>query len=307
MEEFHELIKEICDELDVDMRILSKDWIIQLEKDNKTRYIAGYKFDLNGHAQGLVMDDKYAMYEVLKEKKIPVIEHQILFKNNNQQAYAKGCNSYEVAYHFFEQNHQHIVLKSNTSTCGLGVYRVTKREELTPVLDKLFKNAFSISMCPFYDIKREYRFIYLKNQCVLLYGKERPIVLGDGKKTIRELLQDFNPQFFQSKLQESKYNRVLTQGECYEYSWKFNLSEGAIPVPITDKRLQKRLQEFGNRISKKLDLSFCSVDVIEDMDGNLSIMELNSGVMMINYARYTKAGRKKAKEIYRQAIQEMFS
>ena len=53
-------------------KLLSKDWIIMLEKDGKTRYICGYKFDLNGHGIGLITDDKFALYEVLKAKGIPV-------------------------------------------------------------------------------------------------------------------------------------------------------------------------------------------------------------------------------------------
>ena len=62
---FLRIIKEICNELDINYEFLSKDWIIKLSKDEKIRFISGYKFDLLNHASGICFDDKYATYEVL--------------------------------------------------------------------------------------------------------------------------------------------------------------------------------------------------------------------------------------------------
>ena len=66
--EFNKMIKEICDKNNIKCTFLSKNWVIKLEKDDMTRYITGNKFDLNGHALGNIMDDKYAFYEVMKMK-----------------------------------------------------------------------------------------------------------------------------------------------------------------------------------------------------------------------------------------------
>ncbi len=142
-----------------------------LEKEGITRFISGYKFDLNGHGFGKIMDDKYATYEVLKRKKIPVIEHHILYSEKNKNDYAKDCNRYETAYELFEHYNQNIVLKGNIRTCGLEVFHITTKEELTNHLDKLFQKQSSISLCPFYEIKKEYRLIMLENECLLMYAK----------------------------------------------------------------------------------------------------------------------------------------
>ena len=92
---FKEIIEQVCDENKIKYKLLSKDWIIMLEKDGKTRYICGYKFDLNGHGIGLITDDKFALYEVLKSKGIPVIEHKIVYNKDNYNDYAIACNTYE--------------------------------------------------------------------------------------------------------------------------------------------------------------------------------------------------------------------
>lgn len=47
---FHEIIKEICQELNIKYTYLSKDWIVKLEYNNKVKYLAGNKFDLNPRA-----------------------------------------------------------------------------------------------------------------------------------------------------------------------------------------------------------------------------------------------------------------
>ena len=73
MNDMQSLIKDIADEKNIKFNLISKDWIIILEKDNKIRSIAGYKFDLNNHASGLICDDKYALYDALKLLNIPII------------------------------------------------------------------------------------------------------------------------------------------------------------------------------------------------------------------------------------------
>ena len=60
------MIKEICEELGIKCTLLSKDWIFMLERNGAIRFLAGYKAALNDHALGMVLDDKYALYDVLK-------------------------------------------------------------------------------------------------------------------------------------------------------------------------------------------------------------------------------------------------
>ena len=103
MKVFHDLIKEVCEEENIGYQVLSKDWLLMLEKDGITKFICGYKFDLVGHALGNIMDDKYATYEVLLSKNIPVIPHFILFRHSNHCEYAINSNDYHQAHLFFSR------------------------------------------------------------------------------------------------------------------------------------------------------------------------------------------------------------
>ena len=303
---FKEIIKEICTEDNIKYKFLSKDWVIMLEKDGKTRFISGYKFDLNSHGIGLIADDKYALYEVLKSKNIPVIEHKIVYNKMNNLHYAIGSNTYEYVKHYFENNNNNIVIKPNDGTCGKNVFNVTDVNEIDIVLDKIFLKNYSISMCPFYKIKHEYRAIMLDGENKLLYTKYLPIVTGDGNKTIRQLLLDFNYDYFIDKLEDSKYDKVLPKNKTFEYNWKFNLSQGSIAKKLNDKLLQDRLIKIAKQVCKEINLKFGSIDIIETTNNELLVLEDNSGVMLENYIRLNPNEYIYAKDIYRNAIKNLF-
>ena len=303
---FKEIIKEICTEDNIKYKFLSKDWVIMLEKDGKTRFISGYKFDLNSHGIGLIADDKYALYEVLKSKNIPVIEHKIVYNKMNNLDYAIGCNTYEYVKEYFEKNNNNIVIKPNDGTCGTNVFNVTDVNEIDIVLDKIFLKNYSISMCPFYKIKHEYRAIMLDGENKLLYTKYLPIVTGDGNKTIRQLLLDFNYDYFIDKLEDSKYDKVLPKNKTFEYNWKFNLSQGSIAKKLNDKVLQDRLIKIAKQVCKEINLKFGSIDIIETTNNELLVLEVNSGVMLENYIRLNPNEYIYAKDIYRNAIKNLF-
>ena len=303
---FKEIIKEICTEDNIKYKFLSKDWVIMLEKDGKTRFISGYKFDLNSHGIGLIADDKYALYEVLKSKNIPVIEHKIVYNKMNNLDYAIGCNTYEYVKEYFEKNNNNIVIKPNDGTCGKNVFNVTDVNEIDIVLDKIFLKNYSISMCPFYKIKHEYRAIMLDGENKLLYTKYLPIVTGDGNKTIRQLLLDFNYDYFIDKLEDSKYDKVLPKNKTFEYNWKFNLSQGSIAKKLNDKVLQDRLIKIAKQVCKEINLKFGSIDIIETTNNELLVLEVNSGVMLENYIRLNPNEYIYAKDIYSNAIKNLF-
>ena len=44
---FVRIIREICEEEQISLQSYSFDWIFELQKHGKVRYILGYQFDLN--------------------------------------------------------------------------------------------------------------------------------------------------------------------------------------------------------------------------------------------------------------------
>lgn len=300
---FHKIIEEICQELNINYTYLSKEWIIKLTKDNKVKYLAGNKFDLNPHALGLIMDDKYALYDTLKSFNIPVCTHNIFYAPNNTHSYAQGCNTYEEILKLFKLYHNDIVAKINNGSLGMDVYHITDSHTLIKVLDKLFIKNYSISICPYYHIKNEYRLIVLNNKIELIYKKISPTVYGDNVHSIKELLLNFNYPFFKDK---TLPDTILGLNESYTYDWHFNLSRGSIASLDIPKKLKTKLSTIAKEVSKKTGIIFASIDIIETNDNDLLVLEVNSGVSIDKCTNFIKDGYNIAKSIYKEAVIEMF-
>ena len=309
MKNLQRIIKQIALENDLSYEVLSCDLIIKLTKDNKIRYINGYKFGLNSHSLGLILDDKYATYELLNSLGISVCKHHILFRPNNHNSYAKNYNSFKYCYDLFLKYNKNVILKVNNGTCGDGVYHITTKKELKKIYNHLLKYNFSISLCPYYDIKNEYRVILLNNEIKIMYGKINPVVIVNGKDKLIDLLKDFNINYFGYKTNLKKninYNKVLKKDEKFIYDFKYNLSKGSIITEDIDKETKSIISKMAKDVSKKINLGFGSIDIIKTNDDKYYVLEINSGVMIENYIKLTSDGFKKAKKVYEEAVLEMF-
>ena len=111
---FNEIITKIGEELGIKVTLLSENWLTVLEKEGKIHFIQGYKFDLNSHGIGNVLDDKGLFYDVLKYKKLPIIEHHVLFHDYDKQ---------EVL-DYFHKNNNELIIKGNIGTSGEQVFKV---------------------------------------------------------------------------------------------------------------------------------------------------------------------------------------
>jgi len=290
------IIKEICEEKNIQYKLVSKDWITILEKEKKRRYIVGYKFPLNDQAVGRICDDKYALYEVIRQFDIPIVEHYIVFKNYNKENIENYCKQYNF----------NMVIKDNLGTCGKDMYHVMDKTNIFLKLEELLNKNRSVSISPYYEIKNEYRTIILNGEAELVYGKQKPSVIGNGKNTIYELLCEFNKKYFSAVDEDECLRKILKEGEVYEYNWQFNLSKGAMPFFIQDKIKETKVVEMAKCISEVLNVKFASVDIIELNDGTMLLLEVNSGIMMDNITTNLNNGRQIAKSIYSKAIDEMF-
>ena len=309
MKNLQRIIKQIALENDLSYEVLSCDLVIKLTKGNKIRYINGYKFGLNSHSLGLILDDKYATYELLNSLGISVCKHHILFRPTNHNSYAKNYNSFDYCYDLFLKYNKNVILKVNNGTCGDGVYHITTKKELKRVYNHLLKYNFSISLCPYYDIKNEYRVILLNNEIKIMYGKINPVVIGNGKDKLIDLLKDFNINYFGYKANLKKninYNKVLKKDEKFIYDFKYNLSKGSIITEDIDKETKSIISKMAKDVSKKINLGFGSIDIIKTNDDKYYVLEINSGVMIENYIKLTSDGFKKAKKVYEEAVLEMF-
>lgn len=307
-ESFNRLVKEICKEENIEVEEMSYGYMLKLKKNNREHYIIGYRFELNNQVSAAIAKDKYATYEILKKNNIPVVEYKILF---NEEAREKYCRkgSVEIATEYFYKNNEHIVIKPNTGHEGIGVYFCDKKEKIKSILNEVYKQNNSIVLCPYYNIKTEYRTIYLNGQCMITYGKNIPYLIGDGKSNIKELIKKEQnlelEDIRKENLKDVDFNYIPKENEKVEIFWKHNLSGGANPKILEEGELKTKIQNIVRQTAEAININFASIDVIETMQGELYLLEVNSGIFMKNFIEKHPEGKKIAKEIYSKAIKEI--
>ena len=305
---FYKIMDEFCAEKNITQKIISYGWITELKKDNISKYIIGYQFDLNSAISYNIAGDKFATYEVLKSNNIPTIEHRMIFNPQTRSKYFED-KFLDDAKDLLKQNENKLVIKANDSCKGKDVHICLNEEEIENTVKNLFnENNDTLSACPYIDISYEYRAIYLCGEILYIYKKKKPYVVGDGKNTIKELI---NIKFGQEDKIDLCRNldlyKIPKVGEEVTISWKHNLSSGAEPIVIDESdEYIKQVKEIALRAGNALNIKFASVDVVVTEKNQVLVMEINGSVCMNKFSEIIPNGYEIAKSIYSKAIDKMF-
>ncbi len=305
----HVIIRQLCDELDIKVEKLSYGWLLQLSKDGKVRHITRNHFDNNPQATGEIADDKYATYEVLKSQNVPVIEHTMVFNPATRTKYIPEEGIWNTVVAEFLR-YRKVVVKSNDGCMGKGVELCHNLREIEIAIQKLFyQKENSISICPYYDIKTEYRSFYLNGEVLLIYEKTKPFVIGDGKSTLGELVEALHlpdKKVVRDNLILLDMGTVPQKGEKVDISWKYNLSGGATAKVLDKGELYQKIEPLVIKAGKAMNMNFATIDVIQTVDDELYIMEINSGVCATIFAETVEGGYELIKDVYRKALKALF-
>lgn len=305
---FFKIIDELCEEKGIEQKYLSYGWIRELRKKNKSHYVMRYQFDLNSSISFNIASDKFATYEVLKSNNIPTIEHKMIFNPKTRSHYYEQQFINE-AKELLKKNDNKIVIKANNSCQGKDVYYCSTEEVVEKTINKLFEEKNdTLSACPFLNIEFEYRVVYLCNEVLFVYKKKKPFVVGDGIKTLQELInikkQDY-PNI--TLINELDLNYIPKVGEEVIISWKHNLSGGALPVLLAgDDEFEEEVRKVALKAGQALNIEFATIDVAVTDKKDVLVMEINSSVCMNKFAEIVPGGYEIAKEIYSKAIDKMF-
>ncbi|MFN8673633.1 MAG: hypothetical protein U0457_16315 [Candidatus Sericytochromatia bacterium] len=301
------IIKELSTEFNFQVNFLSKNWIIEITKDEKIYHIFGYDWDINSSTANLIAKDKAACYTLLSNKNIPSIEH-ILFLNPQIQTYIPEKGIWNDILSYAKKYDYNLVCKSNNGSGGNEVFKIKNQKELEFCIHNLFNKNENLALSPFYNIKNEYRVIILKNNVLLIYKKEKPFIIGNGKNSIFELLMNKFKNLDLLELDFIKDNifNIPNIDEKVFISWKHNLAKGANPIIINeDNQLKKNLISIALKAGNAININFASVDIVE-IENQLFVLEINSGIMLENFAKQDKYYYDIAKDVYRNAFKKLF-
>ena len=290
------IIKEICKQHNIEFTAFSDDWIIQLKCNGKVMYIYGYRFPNNNAVIDRICSDKSALSDVLENNLIKHIPHYYYHFQGKNELDGEIHKSIKSQLDKFGA----IVCKSNTGSGGRSVYRVFSESELENALANILPVTKSIAISPYFNIEDEYRVIIINGEIEVIYKKMQPYVIGDGKHTIKELLSQTGNEKIQINDEIDLYY-VPTLNEHCKINWKHNLGQGANSIIINDIELKDRIATLAQSCASCLNLEFASIDIVS-INGDLRVLEINSGIMMEIFSSESKEKYNIAKSIYEKAI-----
>lgn len=300
---FFRVITELCEEMNIEISEYSFGLIKQLKKDGKIRNLVRYKLDLNSGTSCDIANDKYATFEILKSNKVPIIEHTMIFNPKTRKDYVTALDL-QIAKALFNKYNRKMVIKANNSYQGKEVFLITEEDMVEKtILDVFNRNNDSLSLCPFENLKNEYRVIVLDNECLFSYKKDKPVVIGDGVKSISDFLIDLKIEKPDKNLDMDYIPKI---GEEVELNWKFNLSGGAVPKEIDNMNSKLEIEKIALMAAKAINIRFASIDIVENTNNEFKVMEINATVCMNKFSENFENGYEISKEIYRKALEKCF-
>lgn len=151
--------------------------------------------------------------------------------------------------------------------------------------------------------------MYLCGEILYIYKKKKPYVVGDGKKTLEELINIKKEKYSNITLiNELNLNYIPKLGEEIIISWKHNLNGGAEPIVLKeDDEFKEKIAQIALKTGKALNIDFATIDIAVTDQKDILVMEVNSSVCMNKFAEIVPGGYEIVKDIYKKAIDKMFA
>ena len=165
------IIKEICDELNIECETFADEWVFKLTKGNMTRIILGYRFGLNDEVSSLLCNDKSVTFNILKSYDIPVVPH--FFFQADYGCEGRISEDDRKWLLNLLSDYRKLVLKPNDGNGGKNVFLVDEPSSLLETASRIFGLTEYMAVSPYYDIQREYRLILLNGELRIAYHKQR--------------------------------------------------------------------------------------------------------------------------------------
>lgn len=258
-----------------------------LSSDERTHYFYKSKGDLTSPKAQRITGRKHLTKELLAKNGVSVPQGDSFTGQNTDEEIISYANSLTYP----------VVLKPTNGFQGIGVFANLKNEEefrgaLTHLREEMGYKDVIVEQ--FIDGK-EYRIFVIGGQVIGAIEKIPPMVIGDGKNTIQQLIREKNKEKkknphlvrkpikidyeVESMVKAAGYtlSSVLEEGKTLQVRDKNSLSSGGDPVDATDLITEQARETSIKALDAVPDLSLGGLDVMIDRDtGQAYVIEINA-------------------------------
>lgn len=215
--------------------------------------------------------------------------------------------------------------KPNSGSQGKDVFRCENARELRVALVQIFKNdRVALVQKPLPG--RDYRIVVLDEKIISAYERIPLSVIGDGRSTVKQLLQK-KQRTFNASSRDTRINlkdpriaaklkqRGLTSLSIPKKDERIflldnaNLSSGGDAVDVT-KIIHPSFKKMAGNITRDMGLRLCGVDII--VQGDIAepakkywILEINAAPGLDHYVKTGKAQKKIVEEMYLKVLKSL--
>lgn len=307
------IFQEIAKENDLKLRCFYKNLVHCFSKGKKKYYIYGFYHNNNLSSVTEICKDKQALSEILTKSNIACVEHKIFYCHDKHPMLPYE-NNLEKAIEFAKKYNYFVVCKTPFGAGGDNISFVENKKQFQQVLIRFLSKHLGICISPFFPSRYEYRVYILNKNVELIYKKILPHVIGDGEKTISELFLDakhsiLDPKAFLRNLNcNFLFNdKILKKEEIYFLKQQHNLSRGAKVDLNIESNQKKQLEKLAKKTANLIDLTFGSIDILENEKKEKKILEINPGITFEYFLKQSnEKARELVKKVYEKAILNHF-
>ncbi len=271
--------------------------------NGRIHYFRNTHFDLNPLGATEISKDKdYAAF-FMKSLGYPVPRGEAFYS----KAWCENIGEdrgIDMAYDYAKSLGFPVIVKPNSRSQGVGVYKVTNKREFYSAMRKIFK-VDNVALVQEVLVGNDYRVVILDGEVLSAYQRLPLAVTGDGVRTVRELHQAKQEEFALSerdtlldpddfriammlRQQGLTWDYVVPDGAELELVCNANLCSGGTSVDFT-KTIHPEFAAICAQLTVDMGLRYCGVDLmvkgsIEEPPGEYVVIEINSAPGIDNYA-----------------------
>jgi D-alanine-D-alanine ligase-like ATP-grasp enzyme len=247
---------------------------------------AGTPYALNDARGASIARDKAFCAEVLRQAGVPVLPGQMFFVTKRWAEMRSPGRETEDALAFAANADYPLFCKPISASNGLYAEVIESTAEFDDYIVRVAREHFAILVQP-YVRAPEYRLFVLNDRALFSYRKSSPQVIGDGRRTVRELVEAFPRDSEAPALKARGRNAsghllgstdVPPDGAVITLEGPANRAAGGGANELRDGA-PDAMANLAISATKAVGLSLAAVDLF-DLGESLSVIEVNSNPMI---------------------------
>lgn len=294
-------------------------------KSGQRSYFRYNTLDLNPMGSSEIAKDKDYSNFFMKKMGYPTIPGKTFFSDQWAEAIGAPHRNIDAAYRYAQKLKFSVIVKPNSKSQGVGVALVHNKIEFYKCVRAIFK-IDRIVLVQKQVLGKDYRIVVLDKKIISAYERIPLNVVGNGKFTIKQLLDAKQKQFVASsrdtqiktddprivmklKYQKLSFKSTPEKGRVIYLLDNANLSTGGDSIDVTGC-VHPEFKKLAIKLTHDMGLRMCGVDLMIGGDigqppNKFWVIEINSSPGLDHYAKMGRDQERIVEDLYFEVLKHI--